>query len=566
VKEKTVNISASINGFFKKGKANLTGDFNFSELVVHSGDVHEMNGLSDLDLEEQCVGKYYKSNRDHILRFFVNENDYVKEKVRHFVIQDIVTEESVFVDGLPLIPFTGRILLKISKPINFAPVHLVKENILQQNTGFFGGVRNVVSSPFRTIANNNFSNPIPVTTIKPMNEILALALGCIVLLGIIGSFLSIIGLPLYLSFIIPGLLFLSIFIHGLTKTLPFLEQKMSVRKPLLNVLGWILILANLANIIQFGISPSKLTGLVFGIILQLFSRTGKILRVFGWILLISLFVYDIRFQDDLFGKWDLEHDFSYSGKDLERIYKTDFDSSYVVTSDNDSIKVKYRKHEFNWKDNSKRNYTGIFKVRDDFYNITRFKRENLNASKVSSSAYWRHVYKNLLVQNASYLNEIIAEYKRIISSKNLDEKEAADMIVTSIQNIPYCLVHDLSHRDADKEFGGFVSEWHQKGGACLELIKFGLQSPTEFMGNFMGDCDTRSVMLYHVLTSLGYNVVILTSERYGHAIIGISGNYRGKSKYYEDLKYYVWETTYPGYEPGVLSDEYGNMRYWNVVL
>jgi hypothetical protein len=78
--------------------------------------------------------------------------------------------------------------------------------------------------------------------------------------------------------------------------------------------------------------------------------------------------------------------------------------------------------------------------------------------------------------------------------------------------------------------------------------------------------DTRSVMLYHVLNSLGYNTVIMTSEEYGHAIIGISGNYRGKNKYHDGLKYYVWETTYPGFEPGVLSDECGNMRYWNVVL
>ena len=86
------------------------------------------------------------------------------------------------------------------------------------------------------------------------------------------------------------------------------------------------------------------------------------------------------------------------------------------------------------------------------------------------------------------------------------------------------------------------------------------------MGNFKGDCDTRSVMLYHVLTRLGYNVVVLASDQYGHAILGISGNYRGKYVNYNGLNYYVWETTYPGYEPGVLSDECGNMRYWYVAL
>lgn len=564
--EKTIYISAYINGFFKKGNSQATGDYNFSELLFYTGDVRGMNILVDLDLEEHCVGKYFKSYRHQTLRFFVNENEYVQERVKHFVIRDIVTEESVIVDGMPLIPFSGTILLKISKPVPTTPVVIPNGNILQQNTGCFGGVRNVVGSPFRTITNNNFANPISLTTAKPMNEILALAVGCSLLLLIIGSFFTIAGIPVWTSFLIPGLLLLSIFMHGLFKKLPLLEQNMSVKRPLLNAFGWLLMLASMANLIQHGFSPSRLTGLVFGIALMFLARTGRLMRILGFLALAAVVIYNLSFKDAWWKQWDFDFDNKNDQIDEERIYKTEFDSSYVVTSDNDSIKVKYRKHQFNWKDNSKRDYSATFKVRDDLYNITRLKRENLNVNASTSSAYWNSVYKNLLNQNSSYLNEIISEYKSIISAKNLDEEEAADMIVTSIQNIPYCLVHDLSHRDADNEFGGFVSEWHQKGGPCLELIKFGLQSPTEFMGNFMGDCDTRSVMLYHVLNSLGYNTVIMTSEEYGHAIIGISGNYRGKNKYYNGLKYYVWETTYPGFEPGVLSNECGNMRYWNVVL
>jgi hypothetical protein len=148
----------------------------------------------------------------------------------------------------------------------------------------------------------------------------------------------------------------------------------------------------------------------------------------------------------------------------------------------------------------------------------------------------------------------------------MNKSDFADMVVSSIQSIPYYLVHDLSHREADRVYGGFISEYHQTGGPCLDKIKFGVQSPTEFMGNFKGDCDTRSVLLYHVLSKLGYNVVVLASDEYSHAIIGVSGNYRGDYLKYQGLKYYVWETTAKGFTPGSISDECSNMRYWYVAM
>lgn len=142
----------------------------------------------------------------------------------------------------------------------------------------------------------------------------------------------------------------------------------------------------------------------------------------------------------------------------------------------------------------------------------------------------------------------------------------ADMIVTSVQNIPYCLVHDLSHAGADRQYGGFITEYHRSGGPCLSEIKFGVQAPVEFMANLKGDCDTRSVFLYYILSKLGYSVVVLASEYYSHAILGVSGNYSGDCVKYNALNYYAWETTATRFTPGNLSPTVNNMRYWNVVL
>lgn len=558
-------ISATVKGFFKKGKNHVTGDYNFSELVFFSGDVHGMQPLHDFLLEEHCVGHFYKSYRHETLRCFVSENEYIEERIKHFVIRDIIAESPLHVDGHDLIPFSGNILFEISKPVTAIPNQTQQATMGSANGGFLGNVKNIFTSPFQTVTGANPSLNTVASNGKPLNSNLALAIGCLLLLIIIGSFLYIAGFPPLISFLIPGLILLSVFMHGLFNTMPLLAQNMGVKRPLLNAFGWLLMLSNLINIVQLGVSPQRITGLVFGIVLMLLSRTGRIMRILGWFLLGLIFVYNLNFKNSWFDNWDFDFD-KEDNLEEEKVYKTDYDSSYVLTANNDSVKVKFRIHKFSWQDNNEQSYSGTFKVRDDYYNLTRVKRENLEVNENNSAAYWRQVYKNLLDQNTTYLDNVISEYKAIIKKKNLDETAAADMIVTSVQNIPYCLVHDLTHKQAEISFGGFITEWHQKGGACLELIKYGLQSPTEFMGNFMGDCDTRSVMLYHVLNSLGYNTVIMTSDEYGHAIIGISGNYRGKSKVHDGLKYYAWETTYPGYEPGVLSNECGNMRYWNVVL
>jgi hypothetical protein len=558
-------ISATVKGFFKKGSSHLTGDYNFSELVFYSGDVSGMNPINDLLLEEHCVGKYYKSNRHETLRCFVSENEFIEERIKHFVIRDIIAESPFHVDGHELIPFSGNILFEISKPPITIPNQTQQSTSGSVNGSLLGSVKNIFTSPFQTLTGVNPSLNTNASNGKPLNSILALAIGCLLLLIIIGSFLYLAGIPPLISFLIPGLILLSVFMHGLIQKNPNLAGYLGVKRPLLNAFGWLLFLTNLVNLIQKGTSPSIITGFIFGIALMMLSRTGKILRIIGWVLLGFILVYNINFKSEWLDDWNFDVE-KEDKLDEQKIYETDFDSSYVKTSQNDSVKVKFRVHKFNWKDNSEQSYSGTFKVREDHYNITRLKREKLEVKGANASTYWQQVYANLLDQNSTYLENIIAEYKSIIKQKKLDETAAADMIVSSVQNIPYCLVHDLTHKQAEISMGGFITEWHQKGGACLELIKYGLQSPTEFMGNFMGDCDTRSVMLYHVLNSLGYNTVIMTSEEYGHAIIGISGNYRGKSKYHDGLKYYAWETTFPGYEPGVLSNECGNMRYWNVVL
>jgi hypothetical protein len=571
VKEKVIYLQGKVKGFFRQGDRYSTGVYTFSERILHVGDVYDANTIDEVDLEEHCVGQYFRSSRHHTLRFFVNEGEYIAERVKHFVIRDIVIDNKVTLENEQLIPFEGTILMKLVKPL--PPPAPVKANSLlgsklasfnggAANSGCFGRSMSMLTAPLQGQQPLMLNTP----TIGRGKELLSLFIGAILMTFILGSLLHFFGANSILSYLLPAVFFASIVLHGLFKHFPSLQNHLGIQRPLLNFFAWAMILGNLFGMIQHGPTFSSIHGLLLGIALFLLSRTGRFIRTLGWIFLVCQLLYYFTQVREALKVDHKKDDSEYVEPEDDDVVETEMDSTRVTTEDKDTVKLKYRIHNHQWKDNASWNYSGEFKVRDDYYNISRIKRNQLTINAESSMGYWRQVYRRLTNERLEFLDEVVNEYKRIIKKKQLNRSKAADMVVTSIQNIPYCLVHDLSHSEADRQYGGFITEWHQKGGPCLELIKFGLQSPTEFMGNFKGDCDTRSVMLYHVLSRLGYDVVVLASDQYGHAILGISGNYRGKYVNYNGLNYYVWETTYPGYEPGVISDECGNMRYWYVAL
>ena len=76
---------------------------------------------------------------------------------------------------------------------------------------------------------------------------------------------------------------------------------------------------------------------------------------------------------------------------------------------------------------------------------------------------------------------------------------------------------------------------------CVPYVNLGLYSPVEFLTTRAGDCDTRVLWACLVLKKLGYDVAVLISEKYGHAMLGGNMNGRGKYLKYKNKKYLFWE-------------------------
>jgi hypothetical protein len=177
------------------------------------------------------------------------------------------------------------------------------------------------------------------------------------------------------------------------------------------------------------------------------------------------------------------------------------------------------------------------------------------------------VYQELVKKDEKTIGTYVHIFDSLTTANQWNRQQLAEAIVTSIQTIPYVLVHDQSCQQAIQESGSsFLIQYHKDGKECLPNIKFGIQGGYEFLHNLKGDCDTRALLCFELLSKFKYPVAMLISEEYGHCILGIDLPIKGK--YVRDSKhnYLVWETTAPGFKPGELSPEISDMDKWLIAI
>jgi len=242
----------------------------------------------------------------------------------------------------------------------------------------------------------------------------------------------------------------------------------------------------------------------------------------------------------------------------------DYKSSYFY------YKYPYIDPEGNWIPDMRKFYSNIGQ---DF-----LKNSNLWDADVSDfSAYdsrWEYVERIGLKEGYSYkkshlfdrfkLDFVYSMFDEIQEEHGLSRYDFAHMIVSFVQTIDYSLpmINSCDLR------GDLYGSWAQEVD-CDSYIPFGWYTPTEFMLKWTGDCDTRSLFLFTVLTHYRYDVVMLNSDEYKHAILGINlvPEYVTNPLYkeYNFKKYYAWEVT-AEWPLGMLAPDQKNMRNWTVVL
>jgi len=138
-----------------------------------------------------------------------------------------------------------------------------------------------------------------------------------------------------------------------------------------------------------------------------------------------------------------------------------------------------------------------------------------------SVVYWKYS-----ISDSAALNSLVNGLQLICNERSYDYMQSLGFVISMIQHIPYTLVlnSDGPNRcPCEMEWGIYYlndCQVRQDGrGCCNDINYYGLFSPVEFALNKTGDCDTRTVFAYTILTSLGYDVTILNSN--SHSILGV---------------------------------------------
>lgn len=233
-----------------------------------------------------------------------------------------------------------------------------------------------------------------------------------------------------------------------------------------------------------------------------------------------------------------------------------------IEKDQDSILV-YR-HGRSWRNNYGTPYQTQLTVRHK--DVTQAVQSHLTMNPEGMTPFWGELYAQMAQESGPKLDLILDAFYQIYLQQPMSAELFAEMVVSCIQNIPYALVFQEACESAENYQGWIQELLSECPDCCLGDQPFGLQTPLGFMQNLKGDCDTRTVFLFSVLSAFNYDVAILNSDFYRHSILGLNLPSSGQYKLFYGKKYLVWETTAPNHILGVLPPQINNMNFWNVVL
>lgn len=170
--------------------------------------------------------------------------------------------------------------------------------------------------------------------------------------------------------------------------------------------------------------------------------------------------------------------------------------------------------------------------------------------------FWKSVYDSLYTADEAQISSVCDSLERIRVRNSLSRNEFADAIVSFVQDIDYLYVL--------WDEGCGTGEYPSTG--CFDDVRFGLYSPVEFLGGWVGDCDTRALLLYSILKHFGYHPGIAISREYQHAMLVLRAPSSGDYIMHKGAKYYFWETTAKGWPLGSMPPETSIIRHWHVVM
>jgi hypothetical protein len=238
---------------------------------------------------------------------------------------------------------------------------------------------------------------------------------------------------------------------------------------------------------------------------------------------------------------------------------------------NDATGCKSFEKKWAWNSLDGRSYEMSFPVCQELYEESVSSREQIGfpSYEMNDIEYARYIYEQLLIAVEFPTAALTESYKTLIEKENLDYMGALNLIISSIQAIPYTLIinENCPFTLNGVNYINTCAPIESGQGCCGNVQPFGVYSPMEFLYHEAGDCDTRTVYAFAVLKKLGFDVAVINGEEHSMLAVHLPKVPDTGSAHIKDRwgkKYYVWELTGMDWGLGVNPDV--NLHQWEIVL
>jgi hypothetical protein len=148
------------------------------------------------------------------------------------------------------------------------------------------------------------------------------------------------------------------------------------------------------------------------------------------------------------------------------------------------------------------------------------------------------IYKRLIERTGNDVAAITDRFKARIKAQKLGTLQATQLALAYVQYIPYKLPTD----------------------------PFGLKPSPLVASQREGDCDSKSLLLWMILKSIGVDAVIVSSQAHAHTMVGVALPVSGTTFTHQGRKYAFVETTAEGAPLGHLNPTMKSPNDWRVEL
>ncbi|MDF2380970.1 DnaJ domain-containing protein [Nostoc ellipsosporum NOK] len=226
------------------------------------------------------------------------------------------------------------------------------------------------------------------------------------------------------------------------------------------------------------------------------------------------------------------------------------------------------RHRIQWKSYDSTAFDLYVGIRASSVRKATMLRNELDSKAFSSLP---EVYSWMNDNSKPDMDYTLKAFDSVRKARGLTDAQFADMIVSCIQSVPYFLIVQNECNLSDQR-DDFIRQYLREcqTECCMGGVQYGVRSPVEFLEDLRGDCDTRALLAYNILSAFGYDVAIITSDYYKHAAIAVrldnppdAGSdviqINGQS-------FYPWELTQRGYRAGYLPPDCGDLSLWDIGL